>query len=180
MRSKPTFNEQMQDAIREYRGSGGTWPASAKTIARWMIANRKWERHGTSLVKICARDVARAMREDYYTDPQGRRVRLNHAARFPIPDSDTQETLWGDIRTEPRPFMQRAFSNRRMQIVGDCKQLKIDVDSYNDNGPKGPPVKMLWDFTDDIEVHRYNPKEIDPSLAAIVSAQHSEQSQPAS
>jgi hypothetical protein len=95
------------------------------------------------------------MREDYATDPQGRRVRTKHAAR--VLESGTQTTLWADIRTASSAHMKIAFQQRRQQIVGDCWQLKCDVDSYNDNATPTPRIHMLFDFTDDMEemeIHR--------------------------
>ena len=58
--------------------------------------------------------------------------------------------LWDDIRSASREFIERAFQLRRRQIVGDCKQLKTDVDSFNDNRPEQAPIQLLLDFTDDV------------------------------
>jgi len=88
------------------------------------------------------------MREDYITDPQGRRVRAKHAARFE--EGGRQKTLWADITTASRNHMAVALQQRRQQVVGDCWQLKMDVDSYNDNKSPGDPIQMIFDFTDDL------------------------------
>jgi hypothetical protein len=34
--------------------------------------------------------------------------------------------------------------------VGDCHQLKNDVDSYNQNLNPGDPIQMIFDFRDDL------------------------------
>lgn len=150
-RTKSSYHEQMQRLVAEYRDAGQPWPATRRDMARWMLRNKKWDRVEASLVEICARDIARALRDEYYTDPQGRRVRTKHAAKFPTPGTeDGQTTLWDDIRTAPRPFMERAFKGRRNQIVGDCVQLNTDVKSYNENLCPDNPIPMLWDFTDDV------------------------------
>ena len=47
-----------------------------------------WEPQPRSLLQQCAREIADAFRQEYYTDPQGRRVRRNHALK-----TDTQEQL---------------------------------------------------------------------------------------
>jgi hypothetical protein len=88
------------------------------------------------------------MREDYFTDPQGRLVRAKHAAK--ITKGGRQLTLWGDMRTEDHRFMATAFQNRRQQIIGDCRQLKLDVDSYNENRKPEKPYQLILDFTDDV------------------------------
>jgi hypothetical protein len=46
--------------------------------------------------------------------------------------------------------MEIAFQQRRQQIVGDCRQLKMDVDSYNANWNSGFPIQMILDFRDDM------------------------------
>ena len=46
--------------------------------------------------------------------------------------------------------MKLAFQQRRQQIVGDCKQLKADVDSYNDLNSDAEPLQIIFDFTMDL------------------------------
>jgi len=89
------------------------------------------------------------MREEYITDPQGRRVRAKHAAR--VLDHGEQKMLWDDIRMASRDHMHRAFQLRRNQIVGDCRQLKTDVDSFNENANLETPIQMVFDFRRDLE-----------------------------
>ncbi len=51
----------------------------------------------------------------------------------------------------PHDHMEKAFAQRREQIVGDCVQLKTDVDVYNDmNKGKAPAVQLVLDFQDDV------------------------------
>jgi hypothetical protein len=47
--------------------------------------------------------------------------------------------------------MELAFQQRRWQIVGDCKQLRTDVDSYNENYNPGPVLQTSFNFTNDLE-----------------------------
>jgi hypothetical protein len=49
-----------------------------------------------------------------------------------------------------REHMEIAFKQRRNQVVGDCHQLKTDVDSFYDNRSPRNPIPMLFDFTDDL------------------------------
>jgi hypothetical protein len=154
--TKRPYREFMQHLVGEYRDAGQPWPATAKTIARWMIRHKKWSRGDSTMIDLCARDISKSLREEFHTDPQGRRVRTNHAAKLPI--GEEQLTFWHDIRVAPRPFMERAFRQRRNQIVGDCVQLDTDMGSYNDNSSKDNPIVTLWDFTDDVLEHRQTGK----------------------
>ena len=45
--------------------------------------------------------------------------------------------------------MQKAFIQRREQIVGDCVQLDTDVEAYNALHTEQRPIQMLFDFRDD-------------------------------
>ena len=144
-----SYTEQLQRIVTNYIKSGKTWPASTREMAAWAIRERLWEAHPSALINQCADQLARAMREEYITDPQGRRVRAKHVARRER--SGEQTALWADIRTASREHMEVAFQQRRRQIVGDCRQLKADVDSYNENRSKDNPIQMIFDFTYDIE-----------------------------
>ena len=46
--------------------------------------------------------------------------------------------------------MHIALQQRRQQIVGDCRQLKTDVDSYNENRKPNQPIQLVLDFTEDV------------------------------
>jgi len=144
-----SYTQNMQEIVRKYRAARQPWPTTTKSIATWAIQNRLWAPQPSKLLTLCADLLARAMREEYILDPQGRKVRAKHAAT--IKQGNSQMTLWGDIRTEKREHLAIAFQQRRNQIVGDCQQLKTDVDSFNDNRSSDNPIPMLFDFTEDLK-----------------------------
>jgi len=109
-----TYAEQMQAIVTRYIESGEPWPASTHEIAAWAIRTRRWEPPHPSMVDMSADQLARAMREDYITDPQGRRVRSKHAAR--VKRHGQQITLWADIRNADRRHMEMAFQQRRLRF----------------------------------------------------------------
>ena len=139
-----TYNEQLQRLVSKYIEAGEIWPATSHELAAWALNNKLWAHQKSEVTNICAEQLARAMREEYIVDPQGRKVRAKHAARI------KQAVLWDDIRTASREHMQIALQQRRQQIVGDCHQLKLDVDSYNDNNNDSTPIQMVFDFTIDL------------------------------
>ena len=158
-RISKTYSEAMQEVVAKYRGVGQPWPATSRQIARWAIRNGEWIPHENGVVQQCARDIARALREERYRDPQGRKVRTKHAASLSDDglggvDADgsphRQETFWTDIRTGKWQHLARAFQQRRSQILGDCKQLKTDVESYNENHFESKTIQMVFDFTEDL------------------------------
>ena len=51
---------------------------SARQILRWAYDNKLWEPHPDDFIRAGAEQLARAMRDDTETDPQGRTVRKKH------------------------------------------------------------------------------------------------------
>lgn len=146
--TKSTYSEQMQKIVVEYRSAGHAWPATTHDIAAWAVRTGKWHAPRELAIDRCADDLARAMREEFITDRQGRRVRAKHAARQEV--NGEQQTFWADLRTAPREHMEVAFAQRRQQVVSDCAQLKRDVDSYNENFNAEETIQMVFDFTMDL------------------------------
>jgi hypothetical protein len=143
------YARQLQKVVEEYRESGQPWPTSARTMAAWAIARGLLQIGESDVIDRFANELARAMRDEYYIDPQGRSVRAKHCAKLRV--NGESMTLWDDHRTADREFIAIALQGRRQQIVGDCKQLKIDADSYNDNMRPAEPINMVLDFTRDVE-----------------------------
>lgn len=143
-----TYKKQMQKIVEDYRLAEQPWPASAKTIADWAIETGRWQFPRAAIHRRCAEDIAAAMREEYTTDRKGRRVRLLHPA--PLFAAMDHTMVWDDIRTAPRKHMEMSFQHRRQGIVGDCRQFKVDVDSYNDSHEGDEPIQIVFDFTMDL------------------------------
>jgi hypothetical protein len=143
------YTEQLQRIVKQYQDAGQPWPASARQMAAWAIRNRLWEPQQSAMITRCAEELARAMREEYIRDPQGRSVRAKHAAR--IERDGEQYAFWADIRSATKQHMEIAFQQRRLQVLGECRQLKTDVDSYNENRNQGAPIQMIFDFTLDLQ-----------------------------
>ena len=144
-----TYHEQLRRIANKFLAERGGVPATSMEMAAWAIEKRLWQPQPAALIQQCADEFSRALREEYIKDPQGRKIRAKHVATrqkngelFP---------LWGDIRTAPREHMEIALQQRRQQIVGDCRQLKTDVDSYNENYNGGEPIQLVLDFTSDVE-----------------------------
>jgi hypothetical protein len=143
-----TYSKQMQAIVEAYRNAGEPWPAAAKTMAAWAILTSRWQLPPAAAINKCAEDLATAMREDFGTDAKGRRVRLMHPAHFK--KGGENYVLWDDMRTATREHMQLSFQQRRRGIVGDCRQLKVDVDSYNDMHSENHKIQLILDFEMDI------------------------------
>ena len=143
------YPRDVRQIVAEYQRSGENWPATTDEMASWAIRNGRWEPSRKQSIRQCAREIARVLREEYYTDSKGRRVRTKHPVKVKRKDGG-QTSLWDDIRTAPREHMEMSFQQRRGRIVGDCRQVKTDVDSYNDAHVEDEPIQLVLDFTKDV------------------------------
>lgn len=142
------YNEVLQAIWRQYSDAGMPMPATKTDVAMWAYQQGLWQPKPTDIIAKFADELARAAREEYRKDAKGRRYRARHPAKT-MRDGE-QLYLWDDIDTASREHMQRAFSQRRKQIVGDCCQLKVDVDHYNDVHEDEEPIQLVLDFSDDV------------------------------
>ena len=143
-----TKAHSLRQIVQQYRDTGQEWPATARQIAAWAYSTGRWEPCPTSVITKCAEEISRAMREEYYVDPQGRTVRTKHAA--PPKGEGKQQMFWDDIRTADPEHMEGSLRLRRNQIAGECTQLKRDQDSYNDNNSFGAEIQLSFDFKKDV------------------------------
>ena len=142
------YAEQMQRIWQEYEGAGMPTPATTRDVAAWAIKQGLWKPRPADIVTQCADDLSKALREEYRTDKNGRRYRSKHAVR--ISSGGTQLTFWAAIDSAPRSHMEPAFSQRRHKVIGDCYQLKTDVDCYNSAHSSDFPINLILDFTMDV------------------------------
>lgn len=144
-----TYTKQMQHIADRYMKEYGVEYINPRDVADWAIRRGLWQPERSALIRQFTEILSRALREEYITDPQGRRVRSKHVI---VEEKNGEQTsLWGDIRTATRKHMALSFQQRRRQIVGDCRQLKIDIDSYNENYNKAEPIQMSFNFSNDLE-----------------------------
>lgn len=143
-------SEEMQRVFRYYQDQHGDDPVSPHEVVAWAV-----ERNLLRLPRpadpreMLAEEMSKALREETRLDEgTGLPYRAKHAVT--IRNSTGQITLWGDIDTVSRGFMQKAAQQRREQIVGDCLQLSLDLDHFNAMHRDERPITVVFDFTDDV------------------------------
>jgi hypothetical protein len=146
----PTKTERLQQVWHHYDANKDHQPTCTKEAARWAVVEGLLELPPeVDRYELLVAQMSSALREEYQTDEKERRYRVNHAVR--ITTSGVQQTFWGMMGFAPHDHMERAFTQRREQIVGDNFQLKTDVDVYNDlNEGKRPAIQLVLDYTDDV------------------------------
>lgn len=136
-------------------------------VAAWAYKNGLIKPNFRTVVDAIATDISQAMREEYRTDKHGRRYRAKHAVKSKGRDNKTM-SLWADMDDEaaPRAHFINSFSQRRQQIVGDCFQLKTDVDVYNEKNCEQGQIPLVLDFTNDVEELQLFRSDKDSDMAA--------------
>lgn len=148
----PTETDLMQQLWRVYEHEHDHLPTSAREVVEWAVTNGKLELPTIDPLDVLASRMSRALREEYAVDHVGRRYRLNHAVR--ITKDGVQNTFWGIMGFAQRSHMEKAFTQRREQVIGDCLQLQIDVEVYNSKNPLEKPIQLILDFADDVAERR--------------------------
>ena len=162
-----TLQKQYQRYCHEYMLQHGTKRVDLTSVAAWMVDTGRWEPEKAALIRQCKDHLATALRQECFTDPQGRRVR----AMLPVVEEKAgkQITLWESLREMPRKRAAVSFQQRRQGIVSDCRKLKIDVDSYNDNFNDGETIQLILDFTKDMLEDELVPSNRKPMSRLIYS-----------
>jgi len=142
------LNEQLVLIVEDYRVAGQPWPATKQQIAEWAVANDRYQLTRGMAVIQCAEKIGRAMGLEHVTDLKGRSVRKYYAAA--IRENGQLVMKWDDLNAE-RPFMEVASANRRNQILGQCWQLKNDMDSYSERRCPEAPIQIDFNFNMDLE-----------------------------
>lgn len=144
MPMRMTKREQLLRIRDEYRAAHSNEPATAREMADWAVAHGKYKLPDSATQRKCAEELADAMAMDMVTAPGGRRARTMHAWR------QAQHTLWDDIRTISRENMSLSFAFKRNGMVGEVKQMKIDLDYYNDLHPDDGALQVSFNFENDL------------------------------
>jgi len=147
-----TKREFLQEITDQYREAGQKWPTTCKEIAAWAIREGLWKPYPKNLVTQCATEIAAAMREEHFTDPQGRSVRSKRPYRAAdiLEGNEEQVFLWVDMKEATEEQAVLAFQYGRKLITDDCRQLKTGLDSFNENNTHGAYIEMTFDFSDDM------------------------------
>jgi len=160
-----TKNERLQSVWHHYDDSHEHKPTSARQAAEWAVAEGLLELPVIDPYDVLAGEMAHALREEIKTDEQGRRYRVNHAVR--VTKGGVQHTFWAVMGFAPHDHMERAFAQRREQVVGDLVQLKTDVDVYNDiQKGKHPEINLELNFSDDV-AERQVMQKVPPKKATV-------------
>jgi len=142
--------EERQRIINDWMAETGAEEIDMLAVARWADANgRMPPPRPFDPVRLFARELSAAAREECYIDPQDREVRKKHCYVIVEPDGQ-RRYHWVDIVSGKPDPMHRSFQARRRQSLGDVVQLDTDRQSYNDNNLFGAHIEMSYNFDEDL------------------------------
>jgi hypothetical protein len=141
-------SEHLQRLFRQYEAENNHEPTGTKSVVKWAVDKGLLDLPEIDPIDVLAGKMARALRTEQAVDADGRKHRVNHAVK--VMKNGVQETFWGIMGFAPKEHMEMAFRQRREQVIGDCYQLKTDVDAYNAQNPHQPQIQLELDFTDDV------------------------------
>lgn len=147
-----SYTDDLKQQIAMYRAENGndSGLVDPHEIAAWVVKRGLIKPNFRTIVDAMAADISQVFREEYRVDGLGRRYRAKHAVKQKV--GEKQMALWADIddKNAPRSHFVKSFAQRRQMIVGDCVQLKTDVDVYNSKNIEEEPIQVVLDFTDDV------------------------------
>ena len=142
------FNEQLLRIVEDYRAAGEPWPATREQMAEWAVANDRYQLTRGMAVSQCAEKISRAMGLEHVKDNQGRSVRKYYAARVRENGATGHEMGRSKCRA---PFHGGSCRKSKESGLGQCWQLKNDIDSYNERRCPDQPIQMDFNFNVDLE-----------------------------
>jgi len=146
------YANEIKSYIERFRSEvGGDGLLDPHQVAEWAYERGLHKPSVRTVIDAIASDISQVFREDYRTNHNGQRYRSMHAVRSK--QGNKTMSLWADMDDDraPRSHFVKSFAQRRQQIVGDCYQLKTDVDVYNSKNSDQPAIQMQLDFTLDVE-----------------------------
>jgi hypothetical protein len=133
---------------REHGGAAETFDLDE--VAAWAIREGHYRPEPVDPAKALKGQMAKAMKNEHVTDPQGREVRKFHAVRHT--DGERQWTLWATITDADPGHMRVSLQQRRSYLLSGCRQHKMDSESYNENNKYNATLPFSdYNFNPDLE-----------------------------
>lgn len=125
-----------------------------RRVAEWAVRRGIYQRPPTKPEDRLRRELARYLKTEYTTDPQGRHVRKHHAVVYYVETAQglQRRSRWYEIYHAAPEEMQAALQLRRRMAFQDVRQLSLDFESYNDNNVRGGVLEpMDFNFNEDLK-----------------------------
>jgi hypothetical protein len=154
-RKKPTglsrYTRELLQIVDRYVEETGDKEPDLRDAARWAHAEGLLETPSIDVIRVMARALARACRQDYIVDENGEPVRRRHAVREER--GQEQMTLWPKIEDMSPQKMRKSLQVRKQGTLQDALQIERDRRYFNTHYNPGDPIPMDYNLNPDIEEH---------------------------
>jgi len=147
-----TRKERNIGIVRKFEEEHDRKPFDLHEVYAWAISKGLWHPPLDLAERKFVEEVSGDLREEYITDEYGNRVRYYHAVTH-----GRQGSLWANLDTGTKDHLLSGFLQRRKGSLGDCRQLKMDIDYCNRNRFSTDKIQMSFNFDADLaEEEAYN------------------------
>ncbi|HZZ28837.1 MAG TPA: hypothetical protein VFE46_12615 [Pirellulales bacterium] len=137
--------------VDDYSKSTGDLEPNLYKVAKLAIESGQMGQPKVDPVRVAARILATACRQDYVEDENGEPVRRRHAIK--IEAGAEQLTLWPKMENMTPGKFRVSLTSRRNGTVQDSLQTERDRRYFNKHYNPGDPIEIEWNLTADIEEH---------------------------
>lgn len=141
--------EHNQKIARQFEQTHQRKPFDLHEVYQWAKNNNLWYPPKDYEEKKFVEEMADSLRDVYITADDGGRVRWYHARTGKNKDG-RQQTFWANLFDAPLEHLEEAFQQRRRGSLGDCRQLKTDVDYCNKKRFQDNPIQISFNFDLDL------------------------------
>lgn len=140
--------ERNQKIVRQFEQIHQRKPFDLHEVYYWAKDNNLWFPPTDYEEKKFIEEMADSLREVYITDDGGDKVRVYHA--ITKTKDGKQQKFWANMFDAPLEHLEEAFQQRRRGSLGDCRQLKADVDYCNKKRFQDNPIQISFNFDLDL------------------------------
>ena len=140
-----TRKERIIKNIQQFEEEHQRKPFDLHEVYAWAKENGLWAPPIDLAERKFVEEASSALREEYITAENGDKVRYYHAVT-----RGRQGSLWANLDTGPKDHLFEGFKQRRKQSLGDCRQLKADIDHCNRKRFVESPIQMSFNFDADL------------------------------
>lgn len=145
------YTRQLLAIVDQYMVETGDASPDLYDVAQWARAHGIMDSPQVDVVRIMARALARACRQDYIEDENGEPVRRRHAVKETR--GDRQLTLWPKMEDMTPENFRLSLTSRRNGTVQDALQIERDKRYFNNHYNPGDAIELDFNLNLDIEEH---------------------------
>ncbi len=140
---------ELQDIYQQWEDAHPGEDLDMRVVAQWANETGRWTPRPYNPVHECAKELARAAREEKYVDPQGREVHRRVSYSYTDEQGQKRWRFTDIVNAEPEKMAMSA-QHRRRASLGDIISIKNDLTSWNENNPYGATIQMSFNFDEDL------------------------------